>query len=247
MPCKLCKQDKKLVNAHILPESFYRSIKFSDKPLIIYPGKEGLYPKRSYTGIYDTGILCVACEKIFGPYDDYGDKVLLQENRIRETVEGTNHEVIGCLMHSVDYKKLKLFFMSVLWRCAISSKPEFEGINLPAILMNKLEHHIKAEDPGDFQDFAVLLSEQKFPNDEPVMGLPGRSRFLSGFNLCEIPMGRYIAIIKTDKRNIPRQHSDYILQPDKPLFIFYLPFRGSKIEKRIKKAIKINNKFETKR
>lgn len=242
MICKLCNKDKKLIKAHIIPESFYISIKKSDKTLQIYSGKEGEYPKRSQIGLYDQNILCNECEKSFHRYDDYGIKVLIRSSLKREYIKD-NNEIIGYILHGIDYRKFKLFFMSILWRADISSKNEFKKVNLGRHL-KELEENIKTDNPGSIHNFSVLLTEQKFLNDMPVMIIPHKVRFFNGMIFYEVALGRYKAFIKVDNRNIPDDKLPYILHPDKPLLVPYLDFKGSPTEKIIRDIIKINKKLK---
>ncbi len=244
MICKLCNEDRKLVKSHIIPEAFYMNIKLSDKPLKIYSGKEGNHPKRSQIGLYDPNILCDDCEKKFHQYDDYGISVLLQSLLKKEPVEDRN-EIIGYTINGVDYNKFKLFFMSMLWRAAISVKEEFKKVTLGPHL-KYLENHIKSDDPGNIHDFAVLLTEQKFPNDMPIMIIPHKVRFLDGINFSDVDLGRYKAFIKVDSRKIPKGHTPYILQPDNLLLVPYLDFRGSPSERILRDIIMTNRKLKKK-
>jgi hypothetical protein len=76
MTCKLCGQDKKLVKAHVIPASFFRPLRSEkNSPLLITAGN---YVKRAPIGVYDKTILCEACEKQFGIWDDYAQSLLIQ-------------------------------------------------------------------------------------------------------------------------------------------------------------------------
>jgi hypothetical protein len=240
LTCKLCKHNKKTVKSHIIPESFYRDIKESDKPLIIISGKEGEHTKRSQIGLYDPNILCDDCEKSFHQYDDYGIQVILKSILKKEPVTD-NNETIGYEINGIDYKKFKLFFMSILWRAGISSMKEFNKVDLGSHLMN-LEDKIKSDNPGTIHDFAVLLTEQKFLDDMPIMVIPHKVRFFDGLNFFEISLGRYKAFIKVDKRNILQDKIPYVLNPDKPLLVPYLDFRGGPFEKIVRDIFKANRK-----
>ena len=57
MICRGCNQDKKLVKAHIIPESFFRGLRGEKEPAKILSNRKDFYPKKSPIGIYDTEIL----------------------------------------------------------------------------------------------------------------------------------------------------------------------------------------------
>lgn len=241
MNCKLCRDATKLVEAHIIPESFYRSIKISDKPLRIFSGEKGVYPKKSWKGLYDPNILCAKCEKLFDLYDDYGAKILLELRLEKEDVKDENNqELIGYLVHGIDYPKFKLFFMSILWRAAVSSNDAFKKVELGPHLA-KLEEHIKEKNPGTYDDFSVILCEQIFPNDRAMMIIPFPRKLMGGINFYEISIGRYLAFLKVDKRKTP--DDSMVLKPKEAVPVVYLNFKGSSSEKIAQRIIKANKQL----
>lgn len=136
--------------------------------------------------------------------------------------------------------------MSILWRAAVSSKNEFKKVSLGPHL-NELEkhikEHIKADDPGSYQDFSIMLAEQKFIKDLSFMIIPHKAKIFENINFYEISIGRYKVFIKVDSRSIQSNRSSYLLQPNKPLLVPYLDFHGSITEKIIQDIIKINKKL----
>ncbi len=242
MNCKFCNLNKSLVKSHIIPESFYRDIQLPNKPFKIYSAKEGVHTKRSQIGLYDPNILCSGCEGKFHLYDDYGTKVLLQSLLKIEYVKD-NNEIIGYQIYDIDYKKFKLFIMSMLWRADISSKEELKAVHLGPY-SKKLEDHIKFDNPGDMHDFAVYLAEQKFHKSLPIMITPHKVRWLD-MNFYEIAMGRYKAFIKVDNRSVPNDKISWTLQPDKPLLVPYFDFTGTPFEKIVGSVIRVTRQLET--
>src|ERR1700694_5389785 len=75
--CKLCRKDKRLIRAHIIPESLYASLRSDSKVPRIYSNEEGIHPKRVRTGIYDSEILCAECDNTIGVWDNYAQELLL--------------------------------------------------------------------------------------------------------------------------------------------------------------------------
>src|SRR5258708_4096202 len=77
MMCCYCKQNKELVKAHVIPEGFFRRMREgAHAPLLV---KQSDHIKRAPIGIYDSGILCADCESIFGPWDDYAQRLLVTD------------------------------------------------------------------------------------------------------------------------------------------------------------------------
>lgn len=114
--CCLCGVRKKLCKAHIIPEAFYsfketgalRKVTISD------------FPKRLQIGEYDSTILCADCDNLFSSYENYAKQVLCDTflNQFKkETQNGTIY-----IVHkgSFNYKKLRVFFLSLLWKASVS-------------------------------------------------------------------------------------------------------------------------------
>ena len=114
MKCKFCGKNIKLIKAHIIPEGFFRLLRFGDKPPELHSNKEGVYPKKSPIGVYDKGILCSECDNAIGIWDNYAQDLLL--NSFSESCALFQGDVkLGYKIDKYDYEKLKLFFLSVLW------------------------------------------------------------------------------------------------------------------------------------
>lgn len=77
--CKLCGQQAKLVDAHIIPEAFFRDLQTPGaSPLQIVSNDSAMYPERSHIGVYDKNIVCKDCELKFVPWDSYAARLLIQ-------------------------------------------------------------------------------------------------------------------------------------------------------------------------
>ncbi|MFK7863229.1 MAG: hypothetical protein AB8B95_03280 [Pseudohongiellaceae bacterium] len=128
MECKLTGVDGKAVKAHIIPKSFY-SLAPEEGPNIIYSTEKGEFPRRSNIGIYDSEILTVEGEVIFSPWDDYADHLLIKK---RQEFEELFHQgkCVGYKIEKIDYTKLKLFALSVLWRAHITKHKFFDKVSL---------------------------------------------------------------------------------------------------------------------
>jgi hypothetical protein len=101
--------------------------------------------------VYQKGIwenlLCSDCEALFSGFESYAARVFgacgMAKGMINsETVKG---EVS---FQNLDYPNLKLFFLSLLWRFAVTSRPEFSGTNLGPH-RDALRKMLLAKDPGD--------------------------------------------------------------------------------------------------
>lgn len=233
--CKLCGNQAKLINAHIIPKSLYGELR-DEKGNVskLVANSKGVHPKRSPIGIYDSSIVCASCEALFSPWDDYANEFF---SRTDPTPIEHNGKVIGYEYAEYDYSKLKLFFMSMLWRAHASTQPFFNRVKL-GTFENNLKRHIKANDPGSPAEYSVVLA--KFDHElgsviaDPYLGK------IEGINCYRFYLSMYSAIIKVDRRQYSQELSDLMIKPDEPCRVIARDFAKSKELKLLKSIIAIN-------
>jgi hypothetical protein len=247
MICKLCRKDEKLIKAHIIPESLWPHRKHGGKQ-IVYSSLPKNYSKRSPKGIYDNTILCGNCERIFSPWDDYAQSLILQNIKNKNYIIEDGIKV--CLViEDFDYSKLKLFFISLIWRASVSSHEFFREVKANNF-ENQLKKMIIESDPGNEDSFSVSLARWSDHDIESGIGRgilsPWRRRF-SGINFYNFYFAfGFLATIKVDRRPVPHQLRHSILNPNTPLYVYILQFSKSKEIKHIHKisdSQKIKNLF----
>jgi hypothetical protein len=238
MACKLCLQEKKCVESHIIPESFFRLIKENGKPILILPDKIEKYPEKSHTGIYDENLVCEDCEKLFSPWDNYGHLFLVANfPKDKQFLDGD--KVLAYVIENFDYHKLKLFFISMLWRASASSYKHFSHINTGPF-EDTLKRMIVNNDPGDKNYFSVILT--KFNNESIATAMlnPHREK-LEGINYYSIYLGGFKVFIKVDNRESSELMKNFILAPNSPLYVVIRDFRRSSEFKVMKKIARIDD------
>ena len=147
--CKLCKESHELKNSHIIPSSIIKLIR--DKSLDnrfyeLFGGRSEI--KQDGPKEY---LLCHKCEQRFSDYEKYF-KEAIHSNRHRTKKA---HDGKRLIIENLDYKRMKLFFLSLLWRASLSSRPEFENICIgdDEEIIRKM---ILCDDPGKSSRFAVM-------------------------------------------------------------------------------------------
>lgn len=225
MSCKLCGEDKKLIEAHIIPRSFYKVFKDNGKAPITINDQPGIYPKRSQIGIYDKEILCEDCERIFSTWDDYGYRFLSQEFK-EEGYIYNNDLKIAYNFGSFEYENLVMFFLSVLWRAEVSSNKVFYRVQLGPY-EKILREVISSRTLGDNQLFSVALS--KFDADASETGIlnPDRTEY-EGVNHYRLYLGGYMVIIKVTNKQPPECFDWLYLKPESDAYCIIRPFKESK-------------------
>ena len=160
MECKLCGQRKSLVKAHIIPDFMYhelfekdhriRQMRVENKMLKIITQRE--------TGEFDKNIYCEKCDnEILGGYEAYAKRVLYGGTPLSLPIKPERmFNEAWMPVGNIDYKKFKLFLLSILWRASITSRPYFSQV--------KLDHHeniiremILNDNPQKREDYPTLI------------------------------------------------------------------------------------------
>ena len=198
MKCQYCGEDKKLIRAHIIPASFFKSLRADngDVPHLMtdLPGE---FPKKSPIGVYDKTILCRVCGDQFAQWDEYGFKTLVDgEKQLKPLYD--QQKLMAFILPQVDTDQLKRFLLSVLWRASVSSQDFYKQVNLGAyqdkvqsILVNNT-----ALDKDEYSFFISRFDDQYFGS---TMLDPRLERW-DGVNYYRIYLGGFIAHMKLDKR-----------------------------------------------
>lgn len=231
--CKLCGLEKKLIKAHIIPRQLYGPIREAsngESPRVYGVGT-GKKSQQSQSGIYDTDILCGECDgNLIGPWDNYGQTLLLSSPSPENYIVDDAGKPAGYKIETFDYNQLKLFFMSILWRAAITSDSFFAQVQLGS-WEDKLKKMILAQDPGSENDFSVVLFKYEGDGSE-IMQNPTKQK-QDGVNYYRFRFPKYGFLIKVDQRNFPPNLAPFILSPNQPLLIGVMEYMDSKESERI--------------
>lgn len=181
--CRLCNQEKSLIKSHIIPEFFYEGIyehrKHRFRVLHSDPDKS-LYWRQK--GIYEK-LLCNECDNHrLGTFDKYAREAVYgtQPNQttahwkrinrhqayarlypqrarsIQPSVDDLARQYV--LIENVDYKKFRLFQLSILWRAGISSDTMFSQVNLGVHEENIRNMLIQESEPQPEEYSCFLIS-----------------------------------------------------------------------------------------
>jgi hypothetical protein len=133
--CKFCSSKGRLVDAHIIPNAFYR--KEGDHPFMIMNATRAERPVRSQKGLWDDTILCEHCEERFAFLDAYAAENLQQRrmDALPVVLDGRmlsdkNGGPMALALPWVAAERIVSFALFVLWRAAASSRPECKGVSL---------------------------------------------------------------------------------------------------------------------
>jgi len=195
--CKLTGDIGKPIKAHIIPKAFYELSEQNEGANKLISNSPGTFPKKIPVGIYDSTIVTQKGEDYFEKWDNYATKLLLGDNITFEKIQ-ENGVLGGWDLGVYDYKLLKLFSLSILWRAHVSSQVIFKKVKLgphePII-----RELLLTGNAFDSNSYSVILSKWIDGGFGPVIMDPFREKY-DGLNFYRFYCGRYIFSIKVDSR-----------------------------------------------
>lgn len=122
--CALCKSEAALRRSHIIPEFLYKTMYDDKHRFHVLSSTVHVDDSMAQKGLRER-LLCDNCEQLFAKLERYGRGVLAGGEPIDYRRDGSVVHVSG-----VDYKRFKLFQLSILWRAGVSSLPMFSRVQL---------------------------------------------------------------------------------------------------------------------
>lgn len=237
--CKLTGVTGRGVKAHIVPKAFYEIPPQEDGVSKLYSNTDGVYPKKTPKGVYDDSFVAKEGESCFDEIDSYAVDVLL--NKIETFEENSkNGSTLAWTLESYDYKLLKLFSLSVLWRAHSSSNHVFSKVDLGPH-EKFIKNMILAKDPKDEHTYSVQLARWYGGAIDNVIMDPFRERY-EGINYYRVYCGKYVLYIKVDRRRSVGTFAKLQLKPDSPLYVISRKFDKSKEKKIMINVVSANER-----
>ena len=216
--CRLCNSSSNFINAHAIPEAFFRELRDGKKAPLLVAGAIGHFPKKAPIGVYDQQILCADCEATFSPADTYGIDVLLTRfDKFFRPIRNTDITV-AFQADNADTTKLLLFLISILWRASVSSHAFYNLVDLgpyEPIARNTL----RTSTSSIPEAFDAVLSrwEDSEDNSLPTTAMlnPHREHW-EGVNAYRLYLGKVVAYVKVDNRPFAEPFSSLSLRSGSP-------------------------------
>ena len=162
--CKLTKKRGVFGKSHIIPKTFTRQSKSGN--YFLQGDGSGVLKKR-WDSWYDPQLVIAEGEKILSDYDDFAAKELRRLNLVwsADSTEGFDGVFIHNSELSVggkkvichDPKKLRLFFLSLLWRAASTSLVEFKNVVLDENNIEKIRKMLIDSNAEPLSFFPITL------------------------------------------------------------------------------------------
>ena len=183
------------VDAHIIPEAFFRDI--SEEGAVLKQREIGGHAKKLRIGVYDRNLWCNSCEREFGRWDDYAITIL------RTPLEKFDVLSAGYELEIERPENLKLFFIALLWRASASTHRLFEQVSIGPY-EEVAKHLLNSNSAGSPEQFSIIISCSG--TDERLIAEPVPIR-RNGVKFYRFYLGRFMADIKVDKRLTPKNLS----------------------------------------
>lgn len=150
MKCRLCQNDRKLCDSHIVPEFLYGDLYNAQHKLMGITGKGNKGWKPLQKGIREY-LFCSACEQHL---NEKYEKPFLKQWTIDSPLPG--HIKQDSTYSAVyDYQTFKLFHLSILFRSSVSFLPTFQEVNLGRH-EERIRNMLIIEDPGQEWEYPIL-------------------------------------------------------------------------------------------
>jgi len=222
------------VNAHIIPASFFRARALSGNNNLLFSHKSD-FAKKSHTGVYDELLVCAECETKFGPYDDYGFEFFKLKGAA-PLVSPDNLERL-VWQSPVDYTKLKLFVLSILWRASASDRPECASAKLGRF-EETIREMIESGNAGPADRFPVLLQRYDQGQDSTPVSLPHRARIeVEGVNFYKTELAGCAIWVVIDERKLISTLKEASLAPGKPALVMVMDYFATQEWRRMRQML----------
>ena len=165
--CRLTGAKGKFVKSHLIPKAVTRP----EQPgLPFIQGGSGQFARRRWDSWYDKELVTREGEDILSALDDWAIRYLRAQKLLWSgwgpiTALGGLHNAIpgtpwGFRTVNVDEpSRLRLFFLSLLWRAAASRLPEFSEVNIPDHDLELLANMLIRQDAGDISFYPATLTQ----------------------------------------------------------------------------------------
>jgi len=223
--CRLCRNTSQLRNSHILPEFFYSALYDETHRTMVVPSdkKEKLVQKgmREY-------LLCQKCETQFSRYEGYAIKVIRNIPNFEK--DSSNSFVFS---NDIDYRLLKLFQLSILWRGSISENQMFANVNLGRH-EEKIRTMLVEENPGQPSDYGCFILRVPEPKKIHRIIMPPMPEKLFGHNGYRFMTGNLFWYFVLSRHRIQESLKVMFLQETGALRIWTAPWDENQVYFNIK-------------
>ena len=165
--CALTKTEGEFIASHLLPKALTRP-RTRGRPLIQIASRKK--PVRRWDSWYDDQLVTLQGEKLLTDLDTWAIATMRQHRLVwsgwhgAESLAGHVTPLSGSpwgirRVSGLDTRRLRLFFMSLLWRAAATSRPEFHEVSVPDADLEQLRLMILSGSSGPAGFYQVTLTQ----------------------------------------------------------------------------------------
>jgi hypothetical protein len=219
--CRMCGEERKLIEAHIIPRSLYP---FENGEPLVKTYKDTptgeVRQGASRKGEYDSGIVCEECERLFSKPDDYACDLFKRRFDDWFTVR-TGVRLRDRMRYyecdTFEYDLLKRFVLSLLWRAHHSQRSFFKRVDVGPKHEKKLKQFLTSEAPIPPETYPFTLRCFDSREHQVVMD-PVRER-IQQRTYYRFYFLHFILDVQVDNRSMPYPLGKFNPSVGKPLWI----------------------------
>ncbi|SFK58394.1 hypothetical protein SAMN04488518_106336 [Pseudovibrio ascidiaceicola] len=162
--CQLTRRQGKFVDSHLIPKALTKADGLGPGLLQMEYGRKA----RCASSWYDPQLVTREGEDILAAYDDWAISEL-RKHKLVWSGWGAQVSLLGSpsereavtvrVLKGGDWKKLRLFFLSILWRAAATKRPEFHEVSLPIEDLEKLRLMVASANPNPLSFYPLSLMQ----------------------------------------------------------------------------------------
>jgi hypothetical protein len=233
--CKLCGQTGLLRESHIIPDFYIRGLEHKlatgsqgvEQPFSTFlsanPEIKGGTKQRGHwekiVGIKEY-LLCGKCEGKFSKNENYarnlfyGNTTPLKKLPIGDLMSFRyGNDLLHLRKVNVDYKRLKLFQLSILWRAGVAKGSFFKEVELGEFHETKMRTLLNTENPGSALDYPCLMVDLQHDRSlESYIEQPAKSK-KEGQRNYRFVLGGYLYLFTVSKQKPRVSARDFCLKP----------------------------------
>jgi len=198
-------------------------------------------PKKIQTGDFDKNILCEDCDNriIGGIYEKYAQKAMYGKDidskiaPICKNYQNPNDGAEYSICTNIDYTKMKLFLLSILWRASITDRKVFKDVNLGEKHEERLRKLIYENITPDENEYPIMMTSfMRTDNSlKNFIGQPQKVEYKDGLYgyIFLINSIQFMFHINSSNQKLPEYLKKTMLKKNGEMTILHFP-NGKELE-----------------
>ncbi|WP_288879237.1 hypothetical protein [Pedobacter panaciterrae] len=177
-----------------------------------------------FTGFYEKPFLCDECEDKIDKWESYAEKVLNGTTHFNTPVTKSTADPLIQVIENIDYKKFKLFLLSILWRSSASTHEFFREVSLGKEHQGRMAEMLINEDPGEENEYPVMLVFAKGAVGRDIsIGQPYKNKSKENAVRYIFPIAEVIYVYHISKHGLQEPHKTAYIKKDDTMKIVFWP------------------------